>query len=86
MKGGMPSIVTGLCVNSLIDWNFYLTRLDGEVQYEGYKNSHIKKVGENWTSSNLFTSQEAFIEMNPADNNKKYPVGFFIGDVIEPNG
>ena len=73
-------------VFGLIDWNYYLTRLDGEVQYEGYKNSHLKKVGVNWTTSNLFTSHEAFIEMNPEDNYKKYPVGFFIGDIIDPNG
>ena len=55
----------------------YLTRLDGEVQYECYKNSHMKKVGENKTTSNLLTSQKAFMEMNPADYNMKYPVGFF---------
>ena len=46
----------------------------------------MKKVGENWTTSNLLTSQKAFMEMNPADYNMKYPVGFFIGDIIDPNG
>ena len=46
----------------------------------------MKKVGENKTTSNLLTSQKAFMEMNPADYNMKYPVGFFIGDIIDPNG
>ena len=78
----------GLCFNSQLDWNYYLSRLDGSIYYEGYKNQQWKKVGQNWTTAErlLLGRSDAYIEMNPADNYKKYPVGVFVGDVYDPNG
>ena len=51
-------------------------------------NQQWKKVGENWTTAErlLLGRSDAFIEMDPADNYKKYPVGVFVGDVYDPNG
>ena len=78
----------GVCINSIIDKNYYLSSHEGSIYYEGYKNTQWKKVGENWTTSDRlsFTDNEAFIEMNPADNHNKYPVGIFTGDVYDPIG
>ena len=56
--------------------------------FEGYKNQQLERVGENWTTLERipFGRSEAFIEMNPANNYKKCPVGVFVGDVFDPNG
>ena len=48
-----------------------------------------KKDGEIWiasTPNGIYSTLNAFIEMSPANNYKKYPIGFFIGDVFDPNG
>lgn len=78
----------GICFNSLVDWNYYLTRVNGKINYQGYKNTQWIKAGVNWTTSEriLLSGSDAFIEMNPADNYKKYPVGRFFGDIYDPNG
>ena len=80
--------ILGLCFNSLIDWNYYLVKEDGKIFYEGYKNGQLRKVGNNWRTSEriILGRTDAFLEMNPDDNYKKYPVGSFVGDVYDPNG
>ena len=78
-------LLKGLCDNSQIDWNYYLTSLDGEVFYEGYINEQWKNAGNKWKTSNNLMKDVAFVEMNPAENSNKYPVGFFLGDMYDPN-
>ena len=78
-------LLKGVCNNSPIDWIYYLTREAGEIFYEGYKNEQWKKVGGNWVTSNYLNDNNAFIEMNTADNSKQYPVGSFMGDIYDPN-
>ena len=58
------------------------------ITYEGYINQKWTKVGENWTTSERLAlgRTDALIEMNPANNHKKYPVGVFVGDAYDPTG
>ena len=67
---------SGNCFNTLLDWNYYLKKNDGMITYEGYINQKWTKVGENWTTSERLAlgRTDALIEMNPANNHKKYPV------------
>ena len=78
-------LLKGVCNNSPIDWNYYLTRQEGEIYFEGYKNEQWKKVGNKWITSNYQVSNDAYLEMSPADNSKMYPVGFFVGNIYDPN-
>ena len=75
-------------MNSQLDWNYYLSNDDVGVFYEGYRNSAWRKNGKSWIVSERLDVEgsETFFEMNPEDNNKKYPIGVFTGDMFDPNG
>ena len=79
---------TGLCPNSLTDWNFYLQQKDGNIFYEGYKNSKFYKNGSNWVMGERIAlgKNQASLVLRQPEEGKRYPVGVFTADVLDKNG
>ena len=59
-----------------------------QIYYEGYVNSQWKKIGALWRNEERIklNKSRAVIEMNPNDNNKKYPIGLFFANMFDPSG
>ena len=80
-------IFAGICPGSSIDVNFYLTKHDGEIQYEGFRNSQIKRYDGNWISSERtnFGRSNAYFEMSSSEKDARYPLGMFKAKMFDPS-
>ena len=73
----------------MLDWNYFLKKdEDGQIFYEGYKNSKLHHNGSAWVngeqiplgrSTATFKLEEKEIEM-------KYPTGVFNATIVDING
>ena len=73
----------------MLDWNYFLKKdEDGQIFYEGYKNSKLYHNGSAWVngeqiplgrSTATFQLEEKEIEM-------KYPVGVFNATIVDISG
>ena len=68
-------------------WIGILDKIAGRIISEGFR-ILVGKGWRYWTTSDrlLIGQTDIFVEMNPANDYKKYPVSVFVGDVYDPNG
>ena len=73
-------IKTGLCYDHLIDWNYFLKKgVDGNICYEGYKNSMLCHDGKEWVNRERISLgiSEATFKLEEGETETRYPVGVF---------
>ena len=72
----------------MIDWNYYLERKDGNIFYEGYKNSKFSKDDTTWMMGERIAlgKNEASLTVSQDEEGREYPVGVFSADVLDKNG
>ena len=76
----MLIIKTGLCDDNLIDWNYFLKKgVDGNLFYEGYKNSLLYHGGKGWENRERLPLgiSEATFKLKEGETETRYPVGVF---------
>ena len=81
-------LYVGLCFNSEIDWNYYLTRKNGQISYEGYKNSEFVKDSRNWVIGERLPLRRsvASLTLKSDERVENHPVGVYLADVLDKNG
>ena len=65
-----------------------MTRKNGQISYEGYKNSEFVKDSRNWVIGERLPLRRsvASLTLKSDEREENHPVGVFLADVLDKNG